>query len=139
MCSWAEIKSSDVPPRWPAPFPAGSLARGTYELVVIDTDNISVVVNRLLKVNSSGIVDKRSAELCEKAAHDLGVMHEELGGMSYKDLSEVDWSRIKQLQFQDVIRQRALTMDRLKKLGCVLCEDFDEHVRISHPSIETHH
>jgi hypothetical protein len=58
----------------------------------------------------------------------LAVLHEELGGLGYADLPEVDWARLKQLQFQEVVRQRALTMDRLSKLGCVLCEEFDEHV-----------
>lgn len=123
-----DLKASELPPRWPATLPAGSLPNSTYELSVIDTENISLVVNRLLKVNSSGIVDKHSKELCEKAAHDLAVLHEELGGLGYADLPEVDWARLKQLQFQEVVRQRALTMDRLSKLGCVLCEDFDEHV-----------
>lgn len=122
------MKDNEVPPRWPAPLPSGSLPNATYELVTIDASSISLVVNRLLKVNTSGIVDKHAKEASEKAAHDLAVLHEELGGMSYADLPEVEWTRIRQLNFQELIRQRAVLMGRLAKLGCVLCEDFDEHV-----------
>ena len=123
-----DIKASEVPPRWPAPLPAGSLPRATYELVTVDASSISLVVNRLLKVNTSGIVDRRAEDPSEKAAHDLAVVHEELGGLGYSSMPEVEWTRIRELQFQELIRQRAVLMDRLAKLGCVLCDEFDQHV-----------
>lgn len=68
----------------------------------------------------------------EKAAHDLSILHEEFGGATWGDLPEVDWARIKAMEFQDLVRQRGVLMDRIMKMGCVLCPDFDDHVSLDH-------
>lgn len=117
-----------MPPHWPAKLPSGSLPQATYEVIAIDATSISFVVNRIIKADSSGILDKKSSESCEKATHDLSILHEELGGQGWGELPEVDWARMKQFEFQDLLRQRAVMMDRVVKMGCQLCPDFDQHV-----------
>ncbi len=57
---------------------------------------------------------------------DLSVLHEELA--SLPSLPEVEWTRLRTMEFQDLVRQRTSLSDRLVKLGCSLCEDFDDHV-----------
>jgi hypothetical protein len=54
------------------------------------------------------------------------VLHEELS--SLPDLPEVEWTRLRALEFQDLLRQRGVLRDRLVKMGCQLCPDFEEHV-----------
>lgn len=54
------------------------------------------------------------------------MLHEELSSMP--DLPEVEWTRLRALEFQDLLRQRGVLRDRLVKMGCQLCPDFEEHV-----------
>ncbi|WWD03455.1 hypothetical protein V865_001507 [Kwoniella europaea PYCC6329] len=125
-----DVKESEVPPRWPPVLPKGSFPNPQWEIGVYDTTSLSFVVNRILKVDHSGIVDKSSKDSRDKALHDLTILHEELS--SLPELPEVDWSRIRAVEFVDAIRQRAILHDRLNKLGCQLCSDFQEHYSILH-------
>ncbi|WVQ67181.1 uncharacterized protein L199_005376 [Kwoniella botswanensis] len=125
-----DVKESEVPPRWPPVLPKGSFPNPQWEIGVYDTTSLSFVVNRILKVDHSGIVDKSSKDSRDKALHDLTILHEELS--SVPELPEVDWSRIRAVEFVDAIRQRAILHDRLNKLGCQLCSDFQEHYSILH-------
>jgi antiviral helicase SKI2 len=58
--------------------------------------------------------------------NDLAVIHEEI--TSTPELPEVEWSRMRDLEFQESLRQRTSYLDRLSKLGCQLCENFEDHV-----------
>ncbi|KAK8853069.1 hypothetical protein IAR55_003770 [Kwoniella newhampshirensis] len=125
-----DVKLADVPPRWPPVLPKGSFPNPTWELATVDTNSVSFVVNRILKADHTGIVDKKAKESIEKTLHDLAVLHEELSTLS--ELPEVDWSRLRAIDFQESIRQRALLVDRLAKLGCQLCADFSDHYATLH-------
>ena len=64
---------------------------------------------------------------------DLAAMHEEL--TSLPELPEVEWTRLRALEFQEVLRQRTTYLDRIAKLGCQLCENFEDHVsELSNPA-----
>lgn len=61
-------------------------------------------------------------------------MHEEL--TSLPELPEVEWTRLRALEFQEVLRQRTSYLDRIAKLGCQLCENFEDHVsELSNPRL----
>jgi hypothetical protein len=79
-----------------------------------------------VQADSTGIIDKQSPETCDKTTQDLAVLHEELS--SLPDLPEVEWTRLRALEFQDLLRQRGVLRDRLVKMGCQLCPDFEDHV-----------
>ncbi|WVF73142.1 hypothetical protein IAT40_007961 [Kwoniella sp. CBS 6097] len=124
-------EANEVPPRWPPILPKGSFPSPTWELATIDTTSFAFVTDSLLKkIDFTGIADKRNKESIDKALHDLTVLHEELS--SLPELPEVDWSRIRAIEFIDVLKQRDITHDRLVKLGCQLCEDFTDHYAILH-------
>lgn len=57
----------------------------------------------------------------------LGALVDEwlIGGF----VPEVDWSRMRALDFQEILRSRDSITKRLKGRACVLCADFDGHVR----------
>lgn len=67
--------------------------------------------------------------------NDLAVMHEEL--TSLPELPEVEWTRLRSLEFQETLRQRTSYLDRLVKLGCQLCENFEDHVSRLPPCLRT--
>ncbi|WVQ84888.1 hypothetical protein IAT38_007051 [Cryptococcus sp. DSM 104549] len=125
-----DVKASDVPPRWPPILPKGSFPTPTVEISVVDTSSISFVVNSILKVDRAGIVDKKSKAVIEQTLQGLTVLHEELSILP--ELPEVDWSRLRGIEYQDLLKQRALHVDRLARLGCQLCEDFSDHYATLH-------
>nr|XP_019010148.1 antiviral helicase SKI2 [Kwoniella pini CBS 10737]OCF48929.1 antiviral helicase SKI2 [Kwoniella pini CBS 10737] len=125
-----DVNEIDVPPRYPPVLPKGSFPTPQWEIATYDTTSLSFVANQILKVDHSGIIDKSSKEARDKALHDLTILHEELS--SLPELPEVDWSRIRAVEFVDAIKQRAMLTDRLRKLGCQLCEDFQDHYTILH-------
>ncbi|WWC64395.1 uncharacterized protein I303_107005 [Kwoniella dejecticola CBS 10117] len=125
-----DVKEIDVPPRYPPILPKGSFPNPQWEIATYDTTSLSFVVNRILKIDHSGIIDKSSKDARDKALHDLTILHEELS--SLPDLPEVDWSRIRAVEFVDAIRQRAILDDRLAKLTCQTCPDFHDHYAILH-------
>ena len=43
---------------------------------------------------------------------------------------EVDWSRMRTLDFQEVLKSRNESARRLQDHTCTLCSDFDHHVRL---------
>jgi antiviral helicase SKI2 len=51
------------------------------------------------------------------------------GWLSEANVPEVDWSRIRLLDFQELLRERNHLADQLNSFACVLCEDFATHVR----------
>jgi antiviral helicase SKI2 len=79
------------------------------------------------QIDSTAIVDKKSKDVSEKTMTDLAAMHEEL--TSLPELPEVEWTRLRALEFQEVLRQRTSYLERIAKLGCQLCENFEDHVR----------
>lgn len=46
---------------------------------------------------------------------------------------EVDWSRMRSLDFQETVRARDRLLSRNQNPACVLCADFDHHVRVVVP------
>lgn len=43
---------------------------------------------------------------------------------------EVDWARMRSLDFQEVLRARNELARGLDKYGCMLCSDFGHHVSL---------
>lgn len=46
-------------------------------------------------------------------------------------IPEVDWRRIRLLDFQEALRTRNMLVTQLDGVACTLCEDFDHHVSVS--------
>ena len=45
-------------------------------------------------------------------------------------VSEVDWSRLRGLEFQEALRLRENLAKKLEGSACVLCADFKDHVSL---------
>lgn len=44
------------------------------------------------------------------------------------NVPEVDWSRLRTLEFQEILQTRKANVSRLTQKACVLCESFSDHV-----------
>lgn len=118
----------DAPPLFPAPLPS-EIVSPTWDLIALDTQSISVVLNRVLKTDPTGIVDKHERSAAEKTMKDLLGQHEVLSGVAAGELPEVDWGRMRDITFQSLLSERIGLLERLVKMTCRSCPDFDEHVR----------
>ena len=79
-----------------------------------------------IQVDHTGILDKRSQDAREKTLHDLTVLYEELSTSS--DVQEVEWTRMRELDFQEQLKLRRIQSDRISKLLCQKCENFEQNV-----------
>lgn len=48
-------------------------------------------------------------------------------------IPEIDWSRLRGLEFQEALRERLALAKKLDDSQCVLCPNFNEHVSVSLP------
>lgn len=46
---------------------------------------------------------------------------------------EVEWSRMRSLDFQEMVRAKDRILSRIQNPACLLCADFDHHVRVFVP------
>lgn len=45
-------------------------------------------------------------------------------------IPEVEWSKMRTLEFQEALRTREALARRLEGKQCILCQDFSTHVRL---------
>ncbi|KAL1412136.1 Antiviral helicase ski2 [Vanrija albida] len=124
-----DVKESDVVPQWPPHLSKGAFKDPQYEITRVEAPSVAFVTDRILKLDVTSILDKKAKEPAQAALKDLVRIHEEVAS---GDLVEFDWSRLSKLEFQELLRQRIGLTDRISKLGCQLCKDFEEHYDTVH-------
>jgi len=106
----------------------------TYDVKAIPLSSIILVTSRTIKIDIDMIIEKQRISFMNEAVSLLrGVLDEwtqrEARIDENGEVPEVDWGRMKQLEFQETLRSREALAKRLEGKGCVLCEQFEEHVR----------
>jgi antiviral helicase SKI2 len=89
---------------------------------------VNVVQFQLMiqQINVDAIVDKRLKTPMQHAATQLNDLVSRWSGL--QAIPEVDWNRIRTLEFQEVLQNRNQILRDLDGYGCLHCENFDEHV-----------
>ncbi|KAG8987538.1 hypothetical protein FRB90_003297 [Tulasnella sp. 427] len=124
----ADIKG-DVPPRWPVSPETLLVDDVTYEYTIVSVSSITLVTDVLLKPDMAEIQRHRITAM-QNVAEDLqGLAH---GWVSNGSIPEVDWSKIKTLEFQDTLKSRQSFLARLEGKTCLTCPDFDKHYEVIH-------
>jgi antiviral helicase SKI2 len=77
-------------------------------------------------VDVNAVLDKNKPEAIEATLSALQGMYESL--KIGESIPEVEWTRMRQLDFQEALKARNSLADRLKSMSCQLCADFAEHV-----------
>ncbi|KIJ66348.1 hypothetical protein HYDPIDRAFT_86124 [Hydnomerulius pinastri MD-312] len=125
-----DLDDDAVPPRWP-PIPKLLQAnQATYEVRSVDLSSISLITNRTTKVDTSGILDSHKKSLALEALNSLEAVVADW--IAASKVSEVDWGRMRTLDFQEGLRSRNEISKRLDRFGCTLCEHFNDHYVILH-------
>ncbi|KAN0100273.1 DSHCT (NUC185) domain containing protein [Tylopilus felleus] len=119
-----------VSPKWPNVTSVLKPDNATYEVASVNLSSISFITNKTVKVDASAIVDnhKKAPILDTTSALESVVAEWAAAGT----LQEIDWSRMRTLEFQETLRARNEILSRLKTFGCTLCENFDDHYIYHH-------
>lgn len=79
-----------------------------------------------MQVDASAIVDSHKKAPILEATSTLEAIVMEWAAAG--TLLEIDWSRMRTLEFQETLRARNEILKILETFECTLCEDFDDHV-----------
>ncbi|KAH9486365.1 Putative ATP-dependent RNA helicase [Psilocybe cubensis] len=125
-----DIESYAIPPAWPIKPQQLKVESGVYELTAVPLTSIVMVSNRMIQVQVNDIVDRHLISRMKDAISSLQSVVEEWS--SGESIPEVDWSRMRSLEFQEVLRSRDFLVRQIQNNICVMCPDFDHHYRLIH-------
>lgn len=84
-----------------------------------------------IQVDVKSILERRKiSSMVDVIARLNEIVHEWVAEES-NCVPEVDWNRIRQLDFQDTIRKRDALASGLPSMACLTCPNFDEDVKYS--------
>jgi antiviral helicase SKI2 len=134
-----------LPPKWPLD-PASLEAENlTYDLRSVPLDSISMVTSETMKVckifarsshtklrqvDATGIVDHHRKSLMLEILNSLQILVH--NWRTAGTIPEVNWDRIRTLDFQEALRSRNDLAKRRQGSSCTLCAEFHDHVSSSH-------
>ena len=79
-----------------------------------------------MQVEVDAIVDRHLISRMRDAIAQLGALIEEWS--SAPEIPEIDWSRMRALEFQEILRERTRLVERSRDSVCLHCPDFGRHV-----------
>ncbi|KAF8915101.1 antiviral helicase [Mucidula mucida] len=127
-----DIDPSGVVPLWPPTADSVYVEDGTYELTAVPMTSICLVTTRSLsKVDVVAIVDRHLISHMRQAIENLGTIVNEWR-TSGGSIPEVEWGRGRSLEFQETLKARNSTVQRLQNQSCISCPSFDAHYALIH-------
>ncbi|TFY63324.1 hypothetical protein EVJ58_g3329 [Rhodofomes roseus] len=111
-------------PQWPPGAAQLLVDDATYEFREVPVTSIAMVTGNTIKVELDYIMLGRIAYMQEAIRALSGVLEQWLQSDS---IPEVDWSRMRSLEFQETLRARNERAKRLVAAQCTSCPDFDDH------------
>ncbi|PFH52329.1 hypothetical protein AMATHDRAFT_57402 [Amanita thiersii Skay4041] len=124
-----DVDIQTIPPRWPPEPDTLSVKDGVYELVTVPLTSISFVTHKVVKVDVENILLRRISKLNEGIA-ELKVLIEEW--KEHGTIPEVEWGRMRSLEFQDIIRSREDLTRSMSNRSCFSCPEFRDHYKMIH-------
>ncbi|EPT03462.1 hypothetical protein FOMPIDRAFT_1158982 [Fomitopsis schrenkii] len=119
-----DVDEQSLVPQWP-PEPTQLLADdATYEFREVPATSFAMVTDSTIKVELEYILLGRIKNMEEAIQALSGVLKQWLQSDS---IPEVDWSRMRSLDFQETLRSRNERAKRLAIAQCTSCPDFDDH------------
>jgi len=92
--------------------------------------SIAIVTSRTIKVDADAIVDRHIISSMRDVMKSLAEIVE--AWVPTGIVPEVEWVRMRSLDFQEVLRSRNELARRLNKYACKLCSEFEHHYAILH-------
>lgn len=130
-CQWYEalpdVELDAVPPSWPPRLDDITKETLTYELSTAPLTSISLITRFTCKVDGDNLVSKARPSDLEAVLHAIKSTLEELS--TSKSLSEVDWNKVRSLEFREALNGRDERLRRLVAMGLDRDGDFEAMVR----------
>ncbi|KAI6136281.1 ATP-dependent RNA helicase [Pisolithus sp. B1] len=125
-----QTRRKDVPPRWCTNALSLVVENATYQLESVPISSISLVTNRTIKVDASQIIEShRKPPMLEAVTLLQSIVQEWLhSGV----IQEVQWGRMRLLDFQEALRKRNGIVRSIEKASCIRCENFEDHYLVLH-------
>ncbi|KAJ7103133.1 antiviral helicase [Mycena belliarum] len=125
-----DIDPQGVTPRWPPSAQSLVVADGVYEVTAVPLTSFAFVTARTIKIDVDAIVDRH---LISRMREALALLESLVNEWAINNIiPEVDWARMRALDFQDTLRSRNTLVKRLENRACLLCTDFEDHYSIFH-------
>ncbi|KAG0707535.1 ATP-dependent RNA helicase [Suillus ampliporus] len=125
-----DVEDRALPPKWPLGPTSLEIENLTYDLRSVTLDSISMVTSETMKVDATGIVDHHRKSLMLEIINSLQILVQKW--RSTGTIPEVNWDRIRTLDFQEALRRRNYLAKSRQGLSCTLCGEFDDHYLILH-------
>ncbi|KAJ7070626.1 antiviral helicase [Mycena amicta] len=119
-----------VTPRWPPTPRSLAVENGVYEVTAVPLTSIAMVTGRTIKIDVDAIVDRHLISRMREALSLLQGLVDEWNAVTV--VPEVDWARMRSLEFQETLRGRNARVERLSSRACLLCSSFEQHYSILH-------
>jgi len=124
-----DIDPQQIPPLWPPKTMDVQVEAGVYDLKAVPITSICLVTDKMIKIDADRIIERRINQMVE-ALEMLKRLAEEW--KTEPRLPEIDWSRIRALDFQDTLQSRNSLAQPLTDRVCLQCPDFATHYSIMH-------
>ncbi|KAG7452119.1 antiviral helicase [Guyanagaster necrorhizus] len=120
-----DLSLRGITPQWPPVLSALAVDNWTYELTSVPLTSICFVTMRTVKVDANTIIDRHIISAMREGVAALVSMVSEWSRAG--NIPEVEWGKMRSLDFQEVLRRRSAYLQRIKSRTCFLCEKFEDH------------
>ncbi|KAF8726156.1 hypothetical protein AX14_008017 [Amanita brunnescens Koide BX004] len=124
-----DVDPQQIPPLWPPGVADMHAEGGVYDLRAIPITSICFVTDKIIKIDADRIIERRTHQMAEALEMLKGLIVE---WKSQPRLPEIDWSRLRALEFQDTLQSRNDLAQRLNDRVCLQCPNFTTHYSIMH-------
>lgn len=125
-----DINTQSLLPQWPPSPQSLQIENGVYQLLIVPITSVSLVTEAIIKVDVSSIVDSHKITPMKEAVATLGALAASWQGESA--VPEVEWTRLRTLEFQEALRKRNNFASQLSQFTCLSCPDFSSHFTVVH-------
>ncbi|KAF9531825.1 antiviral helicase [Crepidotus variabilis] len=125
-----DLDPEAVPPSRPLKPRSLLIDSGLYELRAVPLTSVAMVTGKTIKVEVNDIVDRH---LISRMKDGINMLYQTvLEWINTNHIPEVDWSRFRSLEFQELLRFRNSSQSSLTQFSCRFCEFFNDHYAIIH-------
>ncbi|KAI5124130.1 hypothetical protein M0805_000941 [Coniferiporia weirii] len=128
-----DLDAQPVPPVWP-PDPQALVNEDfVYEFALVRLPSIALVTSKTFskeKVDFSDIIDRHRISVMNAAVSVLNEVVKDWAAAGH--IPEVEWNRMRALEFQEALGTRNELAKRLPSFACLLCGSFKDHYTVLH-------
>ncbi|KAK9760627.1 Antiviral helicase ski2, variant 2, partial [Basidiobolus ranarum] len=100
-----------------------------HRIEAISFSDIAIITRNSLKLDPEAILDRVNDVEISRVTQELFKYAEEANSST---ILEYDWSKIRELEFQEQSKEKDILFSKLDKFQCIRCPDMSEHYTMVH-------